>query len=155
MEAGAEEADAQVFGDQLDLAQVVVHFDAGFVQRRQRRARQFDLAPRLQRDRLARPGQRDDVAVLENLPPAEALRQTFEYRPHPGLALVRQRRQRLQIVAELFVFGADAPVRRELLSGFEEGDEVRRALYGRGRVDKHVHTGPSDSGRGGSRPLSE
>ena len=81
-----ERIDADLVGDGLYLAQVFVHLVAGRVDGAERRAGQFKLPARLQRNICAVLFQPDDVAAFEDRRPAVAVAQTFEHRPDPAVA---------------------------------------------------------------------
>src|SRR5690606_39515626 len=106
----AEEAEAQVVGDGLDLEQVAADFAAGLVDRAQLRAGQFELAGGFERDRgTVAAGQGDHAAVLLHGVPAEA-HQALEQGFDAALAVEFGGSQVVEAEAELLVLGADAPI---------------------------------------------
>ena len=106
------------------LAELLV----GLVHAFERRARQLELAARLEADRAAFPAvlaaQRDDVAVLGDGIPAEALGSVSSSVLIPRSPVIWHRRVALAVEAELLVLGADAPSRWRLGTRFEIGDEL-------------------------------
>ena len=94
----------------------------------ERRPRQLELAARLETHRAAfraiLAAQRDDVALLGDGVPAEAILQRFEQRADAALALVRHRRVALAVEAELLVLGADAPIGLRLGARLEIGNKL-------------------------------
>src|SRR5689334_5921153 len=111
---------------------MLVHLVAGLVQRLERRARELELAARLERDGAALAvGEADEIAGIAHRRPAEAL-QPLEQRADAGAAVIRCRLVVAQAKNEFFVLGADAPMRRRLAARLEMLDEL--ALCG----DRHA-----------------
>ena len=77
-EAQADEARADLARDLLDLVEVLLVLVRRLVQGLERRARQLELAARLERDAGLAAQQRDRVVALDHRLPAEA-RQAFEH----------------------------------------------------------------------------
>ncbi|MNN33521.1 hypothetical protein D3C81_1472830 [compost metagenome] len=120
IETGAEEAEVQLVRDLLVLHQVLAGFRTDVVDGLQRRARQLELAARLQTDRggealgvFALQG--DDVAGFLHRRPAKAL-QAGQHGQDAVLALIGGATQGGLVEAELLVFGADAPLVGRLLA---------------------------------------
>ena len=112
--AEADEAGADLVGDRLHLAQMLVHLVAGLVDGPERRAGELELAARLEADVGAVLLQPDQLARLLDRRPAEAVAQPREHGVDRAVALVGQRQVVGEAVAELLVLGADAPVGRRL-----------------------------------------
>ena len=68
--AEAEEAEAELLADRLDLVEMAAGLGAGLVEMLARRAGQLELAGRLEADRAVRAGQGDDVAALHRPAPS-------------------------------------------------------------------------------------
>jgi hypothetical protein len=102
---------------------MLVHLVAGVVERRDRRARQLELAARLQRDVAGLAAQRDDLAVLLDRLPAEA-QQPLQDGADAVRPLIGQRPQVAGAEGELLVLGADAPLLGRLAAGLEIGHEL-------------------------------
>src|SRR6185312_13834234 len=142
LEAHAEETQANAVGHGAHFLQMRVHLAASLVDGFQRRAGQFQLAGRLQRDVGLVAGERDrNIAFAGDLP-AVTRGDAFEQRADAALALERRRLQVIGAEAEFLVFGADAPGFARLLAGGEVVDQLlatrdRDALdgtgYGHGR----------------------
>jgi hypothetical protein len=107
--AEADGARPDLGGHLAHLLLVDVHLGTGLVHRFQGRARQLELAARLQTDPGAVLGQADDVLAFQDRLPAELLH-AFEQRLDAGNAFVAQRVMGLQAVDEFLVLGADAPI---------------------------------------------
>ena len=127
-EAEPEKADAKRARDAAHLGEMLTQLLLGLVDGLERRAGEFELAARLEADGAAdgavRAGERDDVAVLEHGLPAIAIVVGLEQRADAVIALVRDRGVVLDVEAELFVLGADAPIRFRLRSRLEISDEL-------------------------------
>src|SRR5690606_19487245 len=126
LEAETHGGDVQRPRHLADLVEVVVHLGAGVVDRFQRRAGELELAAGLQRHAGAVLGEGDDVVALLDGRPAEAL-QPLEQRAYAARALVGQRPEVVERIAELLVLGADAPSLRWLAAGLEIFDELSLA----------------------------
>ena len=124
--AHAEQPDLQLAADLLHLLQVPPDLGAGLVDRAQRRARQLELPARLQRDAAAFHGERDDVAVLLDRLPAEAL-QPAQQRADAVRLFVADGAQRLQVEHELLVLSPDPPLRPRLVALLEILDQLSLA----------------------------
>ena len=111
-------------GDLLHLVEVGVHLAAGLVQGLQRRARQLELAARLQRDVAAGLLQRDRESLLEDGLPAEAGGQALQQGADAARALVGQPAQVLLGEAELLVLGADPPGGARLAALLQIGHQL-------------------------------
>src|SRR5690606_2843700 len=96
----------------------------------QGRAGELELPARLQRDVAAVHGEGDDVAVLLDRLPAEALQAAQHGADAVGL-LVADRAQGLQVEDEFLVLGADAPIAARLVAGFEILHQLPLARDGR------------------------
>ena len=123
-EAHAEHPGVHRLADLFDLVEVSVHFVAGLMQGFQRRAGEFDLAARLQRDVAAFLGQRDRLVAFEHRHPAAVFGQAFQEGADAALALVGQGLQVVPREGELLVLGADAPSVLRLAALFQIGDEL-------------------------------
>ena len=130
VEAESDQADAELSRHLLHLGEMGVHLVAGLVDGFQRRARQFQLPARLQRDVAVRLGERDGVAVLQHRLPAET-RQPLEQRADTPRSLIGRGFEGLQMEHELLVLGADPPVRRRLAALLQEFDQLAPVLDGR------------------------
>ena len=130
LEAEPEHADAERLGDRAHLVEMLVHLRAGLVQGLDRRARQLELAARLEGDAGAALLQGDRAVLLADGAPAEARRQALQQRAHAALALVGERPQIAVGVAELLVLGADPPVGLGLAAGLENATSWRRSVIG-------------------------
>ena len=86
-----------------------VHLGAGVVNGLHGRTGQFELPARLQAQRRAVLRQADNVFAFAHRLPAEALH-AFQQLADARLAVIGDRLLRLEVVDELFVFGADTPV---------------------------------------------
>ncbi len=137
--AEADEACADFLGDLAHLIEMFVRLGAGFVDAPEWRAGELQLATGFQADCGAGGVlQADDVrAFVDRLPAAEAP-QAFEHRADARLPLIRERRQRFQVVAELFVLGADAPFALRL---HPLGDEVDEVGFGCDRAAASLRNG--------------
>ena len=100
------------------------HLGADLVDVLERRARELELAARLERDRGARAQERDERAArrLALGVPAVAVDERLEHGEHAALALVGERRAGRGVDAELLGLGADAVLLRRL-HRLVEGDE--------------------------------
>ncbi len=103
-----------------------------FMQRLDRRAREFELTAGFQRDVAAerpfRPLQRNNVVPLHDGNPAVALDQQFHQGADAPRTLVSNGLQRNGAETELLVFGADTPVSLRLCSSSDPGDEIGAAF---------------------------
>ena len=132
--AEAEESDAQPVAHLAHLGQVLVNLFAGLVHGAERRAREFELPARLQRDvaQALGIGERDDVGALVDALPAEAVAQALEQRPDRAFAVIGNGPQRVGQEGELLVLRPDAPGRARLVAVLEIGHELGLA------VDRHA-----------------
>ena len=89
----------------------------------ERRAGELELAAGLERDAAGIAAERDDVAVLLDRLPAEAL-QAPEDRTDAVGPIIGQRPEVAAAEGELLVLGADAPFVARLAARFEIGDEL-------------------------------
>ncbi len=101
-----------------------------------RRAGQFELAARLQRNRAAAGDveQADDVVAFHDRLPAEQIVHAVEQRADAALARIGHRPMVVDGEGEFLVLGADAELRLRLAARFEPGDEFVARLD-RGHVD--------------------
>jgi hypothetical protein len=129
VEAQAHGRDVHRPHDLADLVQVGVHLAAGVVDGLQGRARELHLAARLQGHAGAVLGQRDDVVAFLDPCPAEPL-QALQQGADAALALVGQRAEIVEGIAELLVLGADAPIVGRLAACLQVGNEL--CLVGQG-----------------------
>ena len=97
----------------------------GLVHGLDRRAGQFELAARLERDRAAAGdvGEADDVRPIHDRLPAEQVLHAFEQRADAARALVGHRPVTFERERELLVLGADAELRLRLDAFGEPRDE--------------------------------
>jgi hypothetical protein len=102
---------------------VLADFATGFVNRAQGGAGEFELTARLQRDALAVLRHGDDLAVLLDGLPAIA-DETLEQRADAIGRIIADAAQRLQVIDELLVLGADAPIRLGLVAFGDVVDEL-------------------------------
>ena len=128
IEARAEEAEVQLVGDLFDLHQMLAGLVADVVHILQRRAGQFELPARLQRDRrrhplVVLPFQGDDIAGLLDGAPAEPL-QPRQHRQDAGVALIGRAAQGRAVEAEFLVLRPDAPLRLRLGTLRHGADQV-------------------------------
>ena len=144
VEADAEPHEPEVVGDVADLGEVSARLRADAVHVRQRRARELELATRLERDRREPAPQRDQrTARLLGLGgPAVAIDEHVEDRLHAAPARVRvvQRRARLLVDAELLGLRADAKRLLRLLRAAEDREEIVLTAE-RLRVVRRTHGG--------------
>ena len=132
--AKAKEAEAELVADMLDLFQMPAGLRAGLMQIFERRARQFQLARRLQADGPIAARQGDDVAAFIDRGPAIA-GQADQQRVDAALFLIGRSVMIAAIIDELFMLGADAPAvlglfalgkgRDQLLAAFDDGIMTR------------------------------
>ena len=127
LETHAQETQAQLVADGLDLAQVGHGFAAGVVDVLEHGAGKFQLAGRFQRHRCPVLGQGDELAVFFVGLPAEA-GEPAQQRLDATFAVPGGRAQVVEPEAELLVLGADAPV-------------LRRPAACRQVVDQHAVVG--------------
>ena len=120
----------------LQLREMRHQFRAGLVHGLDRRARQLELAARLERDGAAAGDveQADDVAVLDDRLPAEQVLHALEQRADARAALIGHRPVAVDREGELLVLGADAEFRLRLDARFEPRDEFV-ARFDRRHVD--------------------
>ena len=99
----------------------------------ERRAGQFELPARLQRNRAAAGDiiKTDDVALLHDRLPAEQEFHAFEQRTDAARAFVGHRIVTFERERRLLVLGADAEIRFRLHARFEPGDEFVARLQRR------------------------
>ena len=102
--------------DFAHLGEMRHQFARGLVHGFDLRARQFELAARLERDRAAAGDveQADDVRPFHDRLPAEQMLHAFEQRADAALALIGHRTVALEREGEFLVLGADAKLRLRL-----------------------------------------
>ena len=122
--AQPDEARADLVGDLLDLAQVLVHLVAGLVDGLQRCAGQFQLPARLQAHIGTVLDQSDDVATLFHRRPSEAVAQPLQHGADRTRAVIGQRQHPGVAIAELLVLRADAPAVLGLAAGLQIAGQV-------------------------------
>ena len=123
--ADAEEAEPKPVADRLALLEVTGRFGTGLVEVLERRARQLELARGLEADGAVGAGQRDDLAVLLDRPPAE-LGQAEQKVADAARLVPRRRAMIVAAIDELLVLGADAPIGARLLAAREDRRADRR-----------------------------
>ena len=122
-----DEADTDLVGHVLDLAQVLVHLVAGFVDCLDGGTGQFQLSARFKTDIRAILDQTDQLAAFFDRGPAMGVAQACEDRQHRAGAVIGDGLQRILAITELLVLGPDAPI----LFGFAARRQVLDQL---GRV---------------------
>ena len=147
LDADAEKAEPQLVADLAHLVKMAVHLLAGLMHGGQRRTREFELAARLERDRLVLAGQRNRPAGLQHRRPAKAL-QAFEQGTNATLAVIGHRREVVGAIADFFVLGADAPVRAWFAAFFQIGHQFACAGYGSGKGLLNGHRNSGGAGVG-------
>ena len=121
--AQPQEADAEAIADLLHLRQVTAGLGAGLVEVVERRPRQLELAGGFEADRAVGAGERDDLSVFLDRPPAEFGQRHQQVADSAGLVIAR----RVVVGArihELLVLGADPPAVRRLFAAREAGDQL-------------------------------
>ena len=118
------------------LRQMRHQLGGGLVHVLDRRAGEFELAARLERNGAAVGDveQADDVVALHDRLPAEQVVHAFEQRADRAAAGIGHRPVILDREGEFLVLGADAELFRRLAARFEPGDEFVARLD-RGHVD--------------------
>ena len=118
---------------------------------RHRRAGEFELPARLQRNRAAVGDveHADDVVALHDRLPAEQVVHAVEQRADAARARIGHRPVALHGEGEFLVLGADAELRLRLAARFEPGDEFVARLD-RGHVD--LVTSHAEVRKNGPRP---
>ena len=134
--AEAEEADAEGFGHFAQLREMREQFGGGLVHVFDRRAGQFELAARLQRNGAAAGDveHADDVVALHDRLPAEDVVHALEQRADRAAAGIGHGPVVFDREGEFLVLGADAELVLRLAARFEPGDEFVARLD-RGHVD--------------------
>ena len=120
----------------MHLRQMRHQLGRGLVHVFDRRAGQFELPARLQRNGAAAGDveQADDVVALHDRLPAEQTMHAVEQRADAALARIGHRAVAFDGEGEFLVLGADAELRLRLAARFEPGDEFVARLDG-GHVD--------------------
>ena len=115
------------------LRQMGHQFRLGLMHGLDRRARQFELPARLERDRAAAGDvvEADDIALLHDRFPAEQKLHAFEQRADAPRALIGHGLVALQRERRLFVLGADPEFGGGLHAGFQPPDQFIARLQGR------------------------
>jgi len=126
-DAKAEEAHAAFFADFLDLREMASGLGAGIVQVFERRARQFELARRLEADGAVVAPHRDDLAAFLDRLPAE-LAQRQQDVADAALFILGERALFIAAIDQFFVLGTDAPVGLRLLAALHRGDQLVAAF---------------------------
>ena len=143
--AEPEKADAERRRDLAHLRQMRHQLGLGLVHGLDRRARQFELPARLQRNRAAAGDvvEPDDVAALHDRLPAEQELHAFEQRADAARAFVRHGLMALERERGLLVLGADAEFGRRLHAGLQPRDEFVARLQRRhiDLVTRHKNSG--------------
>ena len=137
--------------DLAHLRQMRHQFRLGLVHGLDRRAGQFELPARLQRNRAAAGDviEPDDVAALHDRLPAEQKLHAFQQRADAARALVRHGLMALQRERGFLVLGADAEFGRRLHARFQPRHEFVARLQRR-HID--LVTRHKKSGCGAIRP---
>ena len=123
--AEAEEADAERRRHLAHLRQMRHQLGRGLVHGLDRRAGQFELPARLERNRAAAGDveQADDVVALHDRLPAEQVLHAVEQRADAARPGIGHRPVVVDGEGEFLVLGADAELRLRLAARFEPGDE--------------------------------
>ena len=121
--------------------QMRVEFARDPVDGRLRRAGQFELAARLERNRGAadRVEQADELAVVLDRLPAQALAHALQQRANPARAFIGNGRQIRFVERNFLVFRADAKRVGGLAAGFQPGDQIVTGLNDFGVDDVAGH----------------
>ncbi len=137
LHAEAGHGDAHLLTHLAHLLEMGADLNTGLMDGFQRRARQFELPARFQRDRLVVEQQRDGLAILLHRLPAETL-QFLQQPADAGGAIIGHRAEIMRGIGQLFVFGADAPILLGLAALGDIGNELGkvgdRGLGGLGRA---------------------
>ena len=132
-------------GDLAHLRQMRHQFGLGLVHGLHRRAGQFELSARLQRDRAAAGNviEADDVAALHDRLPAEQELHAVEQRADAARAFIRHGMVALQRERRLLVLGADAEFGRRLHAGRQPRHQFVARLQRRhiDLVTRHTNSG--------------
>ena len=139
------------FGHLAHLRQMRHQLGGGLMHGLDRRAGEFELAARFQRDGAAMGDveQSDDVLALHDRLPAEQVVHAFEQRADAAPAGIGHRSVVRDRESEFLVLGADAKLRPRLAARFEPGDEFVAGLD-RGHVD--LVTSHAEGPENGPRP---
>ena len=131
-------------------ARCAINSRAGLVHGFDRRAGEFELAARLQRDGAAAGDveQADDVVVLHDRLPAEQVVHAVEQRADAARALIGHRAVVFEHEGEFLVLGADAELLARLAAGFQPRDEFVAAFDRASGRSGHGPCGGSPEGRG-------
>ena len=109
--ADAEEAKPELLADRLALLEMAAGFGAALVEVFERRARQLELARRLEADGAIVARERDDIAVLDDRPPAVLGEPVEQVADAAGL-VVGRRAMVGGAIDELLMLGAEPPIAR-------------------------------------------
>jgi hypothetical protein len=101
-----------------------VQLGLGLVNRLEGLPRELDLPTGLERDRAARPGQRDDLTAVDLRNPIGLVGEAVEDGADPGRAGVGERRHARPRISELLVLGTDLPVAAGALAARMMRDEL-------------------------------
>ena len=120
----------------------------------ERRAREFELSARLERNRAAAVGvvEADQDAVVVDRLPAEPLAHALEQRPNAPVAAIRDGRAIGAVEWYFFVLGADVEWTRRLAARLEPGDQRVARLDNLTIDDVASHAGAHPSGRRTGEP---
>ena len=115
----------------------------------ERRAREFELSARLERNGAAaiRVIEADQIAAILDAVPAEPLAHAFEQRPNALVAAIGDGRMIGAVEGYLFVLRADPERARRLAPRFEPGDQGVARLDNLTIDDVASHAGAHPSGR--------
>ena len=147
--ADAEKADAQGLRHFAHLRQMRHQLRTGLMHIFDRRAGEFELSARLQRDGAAAGDveHADDVLALHDRLPAEDIVQAFQQRADRALALIRHGTIVRDGEGELLVLGAGPELCLRLAACFEPGDEFVARLDRRHIDLVTSHKGVRQKGR--------
>ncbi len=122
-EAQADEARADLARDLLHFVEMLSVLRGCLVQGLERRARELELATRLERDAGAGAQERDRIVALDDRLPAKP-RHAFEHGADAVRPVIGQGLQRRGMEAELLVLGAHPPRRGRLVAGSKVLDQL-------------------------------
>src|SRR5579883_136582 len=123
IEAQSQEPDAERVAHGAHLAQMLMHFVAGLMQRLERRTGKLELAARLERDRAARPRECHEIAGIEHRLPAEP-HQALQESANAVGTVIGDAAMIAAAEDEFFVLRADAPLARWLAARGKIVDEL-------------------------------